>query len=197
VGVVDVIVAASGWALMLSTPGLRTRRTLVFLATMTAAFVAVGYVSDTGTASLVRIVLIGMYALVFFAFQPYLRRRSSVDTEIDARLRRAIEEVTTAHRQWDEAYRRGDLGAARTARLLTARACADAIGEIDALTDAPPNWSLALRLLRDYFVAFQATTKGLDDPGANGGPSTTKSVVALNSEAVTAWEEALKRADAG
>ena len=182
---------------MLWFPLLRTTRTGSFLALITILFVGVGLMLNTQMAPVVRIVLIGIYLLVFLRGRWWLIGLSKVEGQLDGRLRRATREVSDAHDQWFQSYSRGDMRAAGTARMKTARACAVAIAELDELTAVSAAWAKTVRLVREYFVALEAGATVTDEqsngsvvrprPGAFRG---------LNERALAAWQDAVSHRQA-
>lgn len=190
---VEVAILVAGWAFLLSTPLLRTRRTLAFLGALTVGFVAAGFLGIPGS-SIVRIALAWIYLVVFWRFQYWLAGLSRIDEHIDSQLRQAIHKVTIAHRRWVRCFARGDMPATQTAREATARACAAAIGIVDGLAPPSEAWQEAARLFRAYFVALANSATAADREAAesvNGGDG--NALVALNKQANTAWQRALRR----
>jgi len=189
---VEVVILVAGWAFLLSSPLLRTSRTLAFLGALTVAFVAAGFLGIQGS-SIVRIALAWIYLVVFWRFQYWLAGLSRIDEHIDSQLRQAMREVTIAHRRWTSSFARGDMPAARTAREATARACTAAVARVDGLVRPSDPWREALRLVRDYFVALGNAATAADRDAEASGEERRNDLVALNGQALKAWQAALRR----
>jgi hypothetical protein len=193
VNLFDLAAVLAAWGLLLSSPRLRTSRTLVVLGALTAAFVAAGLVG-VPTSSIIRIVIAWIYLLTFLRYQYWLAGLSRMDDRIDSQLRRAMREVDVAHRRWTSSFARGDVPAARVAREATARGCEAAVGRVDRLARPSEQWQQTLSLVRDYFVALgnaaAATDRGDD---ASRGEGRDAALVALNEQVNRAWEAALRR----
>ena len=193
--IADIGVILAGWALMLWVPLLRTTRTVAFLVLMTTFFVGAGLTLSSAMASILRIVLIGGYVLVFLQGRWWLVGLSRVDGQLDARLRRVAREVSRAHDQWFRSYDRGDMEAARAAGVTTAGACDAAVAELDGLKSDSAEWKNTIQLLREYFLALRATAAGPVGQAseAEGRPG-QGALDDLNRRAITAWQHAVDRA---
>ena len=191
----DLAVILWGWVLMLWFQLLRTTRTGSFLALMTILFVGVGLMLNAQMASVLRIVLIGIYLLVFLRGRWWLIGLSRVEGQLDARLRRVTREVADVHDRWLQSYRRGDVRAAREARMKTTRASAAAVTELDRLTAGSAEWRETVRLLREYFVALEAAATVADEQ-SNGSDERPRreTLRVLNERAIAAWQDAVSRA---
>ena len=192
----DIGVVLLGWALLLSTPQLRTKRTLFFLVVVSSLFVIAGFTAGAENAAILRIVLVWTYVWVVFRYRSWLAPLRTADDVIDRRLRYVMRRVTEAHRQWQEAHGRGDAAAVHAGRIATGEACAAAIAEIDALSPSDAHWTDALRLLREYFAAVEATATAESSSGSSGSRSTGEEVARVNRRAIDAWRDALERARA-
>ena len=190
---IDLATVLAGWAGLLWSPPLRTTRTLAFLGALTIPFVAAGLLGLPGS-SIVRIVLVSIYLLAYWRFLFWLAGVKRPYEEIDARVRQAVQSVTKAQRGWAASYARGDMPAARTARLATARACASAVAELDGLDPPTDEWREVVRLLTAYLVGLEtAAESGAGEAAASTAAPTRDVLVALNEQANKAWHAALYR----
>lgn len=189
---VDLAVIVAGWAFLLWSPLLRTTRTSMFLGGATLAFVGAGLIQPPGD-SIIRVVLVWVYLLVFLRFQFWLAGLSSRDQEVDARLRQAMREVTAAHDQWSKSHKRHDIHAEREERRSTARACASALTELGRLRPPSEKWSEVVRLLNEYIAALREVAEG--EPGAARVAPSPDALVALNERVNRAWDAALHGRD--
>lgn len=180
---------------MLWFPLLRTTRTRSLLALMTILFVGVGLMLNAQMASVVRIVLIGIYLLVLLRGRWWLIGLSRVEGQLDARLRRVTREVADVHDRWLQSHSRGDVMAAREARMKTTRASGAAVTELDRLTAGSPEWRETVRLLREYFVALEAAATVADEQ-SNGSDERPRreALRVMNERAIAAWHDAVSRA---
>lgn len=169
-------------------------RTIAFLTLTTVFFLGAGLMLSVPMAAIARIMLIGVYVLVFLLGRWWLVGLSRLDGQLDARLRRATREVSSAHDRWFQEYERGDMEAARAARLKTARACDAAVAELDGLKAENPDWRETIRLLREYFVALETSAVADEEGIGTDGRRRSEAIRELSERANLAWRDAVSRA---
>ncbi len=188
----DIGLLVFGWGYVSAHPGLRTRRSLAFLIALSVPFVAVGWLVEQPSASIVQIAIVWTYVVTIVWFPHVLAGMSASVAKVDRALHSAYGRATKAQRKWVATWVRGDVAGFVASRTEVVAACDSALRRLDEIQPPDDAWHEAVSLLRKFFLMTreQAVT-GLEAASASGDDSTNSALMALNQTALNAWAQAM------